>query len=247
MLFTRSGREILFSEEEIQRWISRDRELGKRIETTPEKYPIRKASYVSRNKYILPFTGTWLAGGIHHQHCVRYAWDFVVIDGSDFHLAGAGMTDDEIIALKMRRGTDEGNPRDFLCYCREIVAPAGGKIIAASEPEDFKKDNADGQGHIVIDHGNGEYGRLCHVLGRSIRVRTGDIVTQGQVLCLAGGKHGDGIGQVPHLHWDVWDHPHFLFAKGLPVRVSRAMVHNDGRQRTRHDFYIQRGMLVSNA
>lgn len=241
-----SGKNIFFSKEEVQRWISRDKELGERIKTIPEKFPIRKSSYISKNKYILPFKGIWLAGGDHPQHCVRYASDFVVIDESDFHRVKIGISEDELVALKMHHGTNERNPRDFLCYGKEIIAPASGKIIMASNPEDFKEENIDGQGHIVIDHGNGEYGRLCHILGKSIRVKTGDLVKQGQVLGLAAGKLGDGIHRVPHLHWDVWDYRHFLFAKGLPVRISKAIIYNYGHKKVRYNFYIQSGMLVSN-
>jgi len=235
---------ILIAPEEVERWISKDASLAERIEKK-EKFPIRKTSYISHNKYILPFNGIFLVGGKHLQFCTRYAWDFVVIDRADFYKVRRGMTDDEMLSLNMKRGI-KGNPEDFLCYEKEIIAQADGKIISVPEPVKFKNENTDGQGHIVIDHGHGEYSRLCHILGRTVMVKKGDEVRRGELLCLAGGKHGDGITQVSHLHWDVWDHTHFLFARGVPVKISKALVHNDGRVKKRYGFYLQRGMLVSN-
>ena len=243
--YIRPGERILISSDEVELWTKKDDSLSRRLERN-EKFPIRKSNYVTQNNYILPFHGIFISWGEHPiEHCLRYAFDFMIIDEADFIKVKSGMTEDELIKLKMRRGIN-GNPRDFFCYEKEIIAPADGEIISASDPEKFINENIDGQGEIIIDHGNEEYGRLCHILGRSVRVKKGDIVRQGQVLCLAGGKHGDGSTQVPHLHWDVWDHTHFLFAKGIPVRISKALIHNNEEIKKKYNFYIQDSMLLSN-
>lgn len=236
---------VRFSKGEIGLWRAKPPELAQRLRANREKHFIRKAGYVSRNNYILPFRGTWLVGGSHLKHCTRYAWDFLVVAPSDYGKCHSGMSEEDVLALKLRRDGNH-NPRDFLCHGLEIVAPADGVILEVPDPGWFVNDNEDGQGTVTIDHGNGEYSHLGHVLGRSIPVRKGDRVSQGQVICLAGGKHGDGTHQVPHLHWDIWDHPHFLFAKGIPMLISDAFVYKKGQFVRRRAFYLRAGMLVSN-
>lgn len=243
--YSGSGRNTRFSSEEIELWKSKDASLADRIRQVPEKYPIRIGSYKMRNGYILPFFGIWLVGGGHCAHCTRYAWDFIAVDARGFSKAKFGMSDEAMLKLKLKSSGNH-NPCSFLCYGRTVIAPAAGKIISAPEPLRFTGNNRYGQGLIVIDHGNGEYSRLCHVVGRTVLVRPGETVKQGQVLCHAGGRHGDGMRQVPHLHWDIWDHTHFLFAKGIPLRVSRMNLHNGGKSIIRKDICLGRGMLVSN-
>jgi len=236
---------VFISKSEIALWQSKPHELVQRLRTNREKYFTRKAAYLSKNNYILPFRGTWLVGGPHLKHCTRYAWDFIVVDPSDYDKCHLGITEEEILALKLRRDGNH-NPRDFLCHGLEIIAPADGVILEVPDPGRFVNDNEDGQGTIAIDHGNGEYSHLGHVLGRSITVKKGDQVSQGQAICLAGGKHGDGILQTPHLHWDIWDHPHFFFAKGIPMLISKAFIYKNGQFVRRYTFYLRAGFLVSN-
>ena len=234
-----------FRRHEVALWQAKAAELVDRLCASKEKHCFRKAAYAPKHRYILPFRGTWLTGGTHIKHCTRYAWDFAVVDSSDYGKCHPGMTETEMLALKMRRGGNH-NPRDFLCHGLEIIAPADGVILNAPDPGTFTDDKVDDQGHIAIDHGGHEYSHLNHILGRSVRVKKGDRVRQGQVICLAGGKHGDGVNQPPHLHWDLRDHPHFLFAKGLPMLISKALVYKDGQFERRYAFHLRAGMLVAN-
>ena len=73
------NKSIFFTGEEVQLWVKRDKELASRLDTIKEKYPFSKQKYKQKNDYILPFNGTWLAGGTHTWPCDRYAWDFPVI------------------------------------------------------------------------------------------------------------------------------------------------------------------------
>lgn len=240
-----SAEGIRFTKDEINLWKTKSPELADRIRKKKEKFPIRKKDYKSKNSYILPFHGVWLVCGTHLNHCTRYAWDFIVIEESDFDKCSVGMRDEEIFRLNMKKNGSH-NPRNFLCYGREIISPANGRVLYAPDPANFKSRFFDDQSHIIMDHGNGEIGRLCHILGRSVKVRKGDIVEQGQLICLAGGKHGDGVRRVPHLHWDIWDNQHFLFAKGLPVKISKARTFNKNKNELRYSFFLRKGMLVAN-
>lgn len=215
---------VCFERGEIGLWQSKAPELADRLRSVREKFPIRKDACHLPNTYILPFRGTWLIGGPHIRHCTRYACDFIVIDPSEYPKCRRRMTENQMHALKMRRDEGTRNPQDLLCHGIEIIAPADGVILSAADPNFYVDDRADDQGIVIIDHGNNEYTRLCHDLGRSIRVKRGDRISQGQVVCLAGGRHGDSVHQTPHLYWDTWDHPHFLFAKGVPMLISRARV-----------------------
>lgn len=238
--------QIAFDQGEVDLWLNKAPELADRLRSTRERFPVRKDNYKSPNTYILPFRETWLIGGPHINHCTRYACDFIVVDPVDYGKCRRKMTEKEMLALKMRRDEGIRNPQDFLCHGVEIISPADGVVYMASDPLTCTNDKLDEQGIIMIDHGHNEYTRLCHVLGRSIRVKKGDHVSQGQVVCLAGGRHGDGIHQTPHLHWDIWDHPHFLFAKGIPMLISEGLIYSAGAYHKKQSFYLRQGMLVAN-
>ena len=236
---------LYFSKDEIDLWVKKAPELANRLRTTKEKEYFRKEGFVPKSSYILPFKGPWLVGGPHLLHCTRYAWDFLVIAPEDYSKCYYGMNEEDILKLRLFRNKGKKNPKDFFCYQVDIVCPADGEVIRVKE--NFTNDDSeDYQGVITIDHGNGEISNLAHVLGRTIEVKIGDMVKQGQKLCLAGGKHGDGITQMPHLHWDIWDHPHFLFAKGIPLKISKAKVFTNGSFEERCDFFLTSGMLVKN-
>jgi hypothetical protein len=241
-----NGGSLFFEQSEVDLWRREAPELIDRLRLTREKHPLRKGVFRSPNAYILPFRRIWLAAGAHIGHCTRYAIDFVVIAPSHYGQCRRGMSESDLLALEMRLNGGLRNPQDFLCHGVEIIAPADGVILNAADADACWGDHAEDQATVIIDHGHNEYSRLCHVLGRSIRVKNGDHVRQGQLICLAGGRHGDGIYQTPHLHWDIWDHPHFLFAKGVPMRIAKAMVYANGRFAQRRAFYLHDGMLLAN-
>jgi murein DD-endopeptidase MepM/ murein hydrolase activator NlpD len=66
---------------------------------------------------------------------------------------------------------------------------------------------------VVIDHGHGEFSILLHMKPRSVRVRKGDQVKQGQEIG-AIGFSGDTF--LPHLHYQIMDGIDERTSQGLP-------------------------------
>lgn len=79
-----------------------------------------------------------------------------------------------------------------------IYAPAGGVVVMAQTLH--VRGNA-----TIIDHGHGIYTGYWHQ--SEIKVKVGDIVSQGQVIGLVGGT---GRATGPHLHWE-------MFVQGVQV------------------------------
>jgi murein DD-endopeptidase MepM/ murein hydrolase activator NlpD len=73
-----------------------------------------------------------------------------------------------------------------------IYAPAGGVIVMAATLN--VRGNA-----TIIDHGHGVFTGYWHQ--SEVKVKVGDIVTQGQVIGLVGGT---GRATGPHLHWELF-------------------------------------------
>ncbi|MDP3395572.1 MAG: M23 family metallopeptidase [Methanoregula sp.] len=113
--------------------------------------------------------------------------------------------------------------RNYLGFGKEIFAVANGTIVDASDGlADFETiysaagttlANAAGN-YVIIDLGNKKYACYAHMVNGSVRVKTGDIVKEGQVLGLMGNS---GNSDIPHLHFQVvTDIPSFLGAEGYP-------------------------------
>lgn len=159
-------------------------------------------------------------------------------------------------------------PRLSYLYEVNVVAPADGIFMTRMgntyDPQ-FEKDVArlaredlDDEMGFMVDHGNSEISQIAHVLGRTIEVRPGERVEQGQTLCKAGGRHRS----LPHLHWAVRDSWADYLACGLPIRISGCSVykssdinHTDegscskqkqGSFVPKANVFLQRGMVVEN-
>ena len=72
-----------------------------------------------------------------------------------------------------------------------------------------------GGNHVIIDIGGGRYAFYAHLKPGSIRVKTGDRVTRGQVVGLVGNS---GNSTEPHLHFHISDRNSPLGSEGLPYR-----------------------------
>lgn len=146
-------------------------------------------------------------------------------------------------------------------YEVDVVAPADGIIMTRNghtdDPQFEKKilklalENSDEEMGFMVDHGNSEISQIAHVLGRTIHVRPGEVVKQGQTLCKTGGRHG----ALPHLHWAVRDCWNDYLASGLPIKVSECCVYEpsgightemQGHFVTQTNIFLQRGMVVKN-
>ena len=121
---------------------------------------------------------------------------------------------------------------DVIGYGRDLVAPGAGVVIAArgdrpDQPvpgesnENFHVPEFRGSGdpgnHLVIDHGNGEFSLVAHLMAGSLAVREGQRVTQGQLIGRLGNS-GDSFA--PHVHHQLQDGPSWQSASGLPCRYS---------------------------
>ena len=158
----------------------------------------------------LPFEGTWnvLWGGRtwednHHASVSdqRFALDLLIWRGANT-FEGDGTRNEQ-----------------YFCWGKPVVAPAEGRVVIV---EEGVYDNAPGQvnltrlygNHVVIEHGNGEYSLLAHLMRGSIAVKQGERVRAGQLLGKAGNS---GVSTEPHLHYQLMDAPEWLRAHGMPA------------------------------
>jgi murein DD-endopeptidase MepM/ murein hydrolase activator NlpD len=138
----------------------------------------------------------------------RYALDFVKADA----------------AYRRHRGRGT-HPGDYHCYGEEIVAAADGHVVATEARVgtsplvgwgicDFTARSFLGN-HVLVDHGNGEFGLYAHLVPGSVTVRPGQSVRQGQTLGRCGHT---GHSSEPHLHFHLQDSADLFRGMGLPVR-----------------------------
>jgi len=186
--------------------------------------------YRQQVRYSLPFRapveGDWYVfnGGIdegtsHSWDVVaqRYAYDFVVV------------ADDAL--RRWREGTGGRDLGDYLCHGEPILAPADGVVAAvgdgirdAPRPGTGWLDPLAGHiagNHITIEHAEGEYSFLAHLIPGSITVGVGERVSRGQQIGRCGNS---GNSSEPHLHFQVQDRADFFEAAGLPVAFDGVSV-----------------------
>ena len=84
--------------------------------------------------------------------------------------------------LPVLSGPTTGNEVAYVCWGREILAPAAGKVVEARArhprnnpapdkyiPELLAKEPASPGNYVIIDHGNGEFSTLCHMQHESLK------------------------------------------------------------------------------
>ncbi len=204
---------------------------------------LRVADYACRNEYAMPLEGLWLmkampAAGVMDHHRFAAASEF----GVDFLKLGPG---GELYA------NDGSRAGDYFAYGERVLAAAGGVVVAAEgdlvqEWSRFNQNEGEtvpefqqrqfkqlleametGLGawaagnHIIIEHPGNEYSAYLHLKEHSLRVKAGDVVTQGQHIADAGNT-GDSFGA--HLHFQVMDRPDLARGRGLPFVFSKAEV-----------------------
>jgi Peptidase family M23 len=138
-------------------------------------------------------------------------------------------------------------PGDYPAFGQPVLAPAGGVVVRAHDRERDHWSRTSvpallyllpeaglrellGPGrilgnHVVIDLG-GVYALLAHLRRQSTRVTVGQRVAAGEQVAECGNS---GNSTEPHLHFQLMDHRHAVFAAGLPVRFDRFEV--DGAER----------------
>ncbi len=137
----------------------------------------------------------------------RYAQDWVYLDTVTGQAASGNAT----------------FARNYYGWGKEILAVANGTVVDASDglPDAEKIYSPLGTtiataagNYVILDLGNKKYACYAHMINGSVRVKTGDIVKEGQVIGLMGNS---GNSDIPHLHFQVvTDIPSFLGAEGYP-------------------------------
>lgn len=196
------------------------------------------ATYTQRIDLIFPFRGAGIVtqgGAANAGHRNR---------SGQFAIDAMGMSANYAVQVSERF---EQNT-DLVGYGRDLVAPAAGTIVSArgdrpDQPvpgesnEDYHLPEFRGAGdpgnHVVIDHGNGEFTLVAHLMAGSLSVAAGDHVAQGERLGRLGNS-GDSFA--PHVHVQLMDGPRWEYANALPCRFSNV----SSQSLTRGEFFLAR-------
>jgi hypothetical protein len=191
------------------------------------KFPVMLEDYKQKNKYSFPLKGNVLIANMATNYChhrvtnsQEFGFDAICLDGK----------------LAMNKKEPPMKLGDYFSFRKDIHAAADGIVVkvadkfpdSISEPsraKDLKANmlalvpkigfaNAIGGNHIIIDHGNGEFGFYAHLSEGTIVISPGDAVKKGQVI--AGlGNTGNSTGA--HLHFQIFDSPDLVNGNGLPA------------------------------
>jgi murein DD-endopeptidase MepM/ murein hydrolase activator NlpD len=155
--------------------------------------------------YRLPVNGRWLVLRTHYGNTrdQAYAVDIVLPTPEGKAASGSG-----------KQNTD------YPSYGQPILADAQGVVVIAV---DGVPDNAPGVvnaydqhgNYVVIDHQNGEFSLMAHLIPSTLRVHPGQVVTAGTELGRCGNS---GHTTMPHLHWQVMTSAHATQARGVQQR-----------------------------
>lgn len=177
------------------------------------KYPSSYDHYKSKVAFRLPvdsaLTVAWGGGSeeenyhvVHPNQC--WAYDMMVVKNGASH-------------------SGEGNKlEDYYAYGLPILSPAAGKIVYALDSfPDMSIGEMGGGGinhaegnHIIIEVAPKEFLVLCHLKPKSIVVKKGDIVAQGQHLALLGNS---GNTSEPHIHIHLQSSTDDFLSEGIPL------------------------------
>lgn len=164
-------------------------------------------------RFQLPFRGRWTCTqGIDGEHTHQGPWRH----GLDFQVMG----DDGVLY--------SGSPTELASYHGfrlPVLATAAGVVVKV---EDDVPDNPIGGmdvvrnwGNVVVlQHGPGLYSLVAHLARRSVKVKEGQQVAQGEVLGLCGNS---GRSPTPHIHFHLQVAPH-LGAATLPVAFGDVVI-----------------------
>ncbi len=189
--------------------------MGVSARPASKEAPTTYGTHKIRTHLRLPFEGQYyvLWGGRswqNNRHSAvpdqRYALDLLQLSRSGKTFEGNGSRNDQFIAW--------GKP----------VLAAGEGVVAVAE--DVVLDNEPGKprgigllygNHVVIDHGNGEFSLVAHLMHGSLQVKPGDRVSSGQVLARTGNS---GMSSEPHIHFQLMDKADWRLANGFPAEFQ---------------------------
>ncbi len=195
--------------------------------------------YACRGEYRFPIEGACVVGNVPFGHSHRFAnGQEFAIDILDIRRNDDGsFSTSRVPSPMVIMGSDKA--ADYYIYGREVRAIAAGTVLDVSDryPDEFASnpqepftkrnervkqylvekgmsvESIPSGNYVLIDHGNGEYARYCH-LRAEIPVKAGDQVKQGDVIGFVGNS---GQSMEPHLHLELLDSPDAGTANGLPI------------------------------
>ena len=177
---------------------------------------------MSKNKYRLPFLGTWYIeyGGTTKEN--SHSWD---IPGQRYAY------DFEIRKNNLPYHDDQTKYENYYSYLENIYAPADGWVVDLvnkyhnthiTEDRKIVNDCEDPRGnYIILKHKHGEYSTICHIEKDTFEVQLGEVVKEGQLL----GKVGNsGNTQGPHIHFQIQLGMDTDYDKGIPITFKNAYI-----------------------
>ncbi|MGZ4963169.1 MAG: DUF3887 domain-containing protein [Limisphaerales bacterium] len=185
----------------------------------------------------LPFKGKWLVfwggdtGKLNHHHDVpaqKFAFDILGVDEKGETHHGDGRKNE-----------------DYVCFGREILAPADGVVVEAI---DGVRDNTPGALNpyclvgncVVIQHSTNEFSVLAHFQSGTVAVKAGDHVKRGQLL----GKCGNsGNSSEPHLHYHLQHSAIFQDAVGIKCHFDKVAL--AGAPETKTNYSPIKGDIIN--
>ncbi|HNY13205.1 MAG TPA: M23 family metallopeptidase [Candidatus Wallbacteria bacterium] len=216
-------------------------------------FPVTIEEYKQKNKYSFPLKGNVLIANMSTNYCHHR-----ITNSQEFGFDALVLN--EKLAINKKEPPEKLT--DSYSFGQNILAAADGVVVTVadkfpdmlSEPAEMKNlktnmlalipkigfNNAVGGNHLIIDHGNGEYGFYAHMREGSIRVSVGDTVKKGQVIGLLGST-GNSTG--PHLHFPIFDMPALVNGNGLPVSFENIAADQLGAYRKEYNTLGNSDML----
>jgi hypothetical protein len=185
--------------------------MGVSARTASKEAPTTYGTHKVKTRLRLPFDGSWyvLWGGRswqNNRHSAvpdqRYALDLLQLSRAGKTFEGNGSRNDQ-----------------YLAWGQPVLAAGEGTVAVAA---DVILDNEPGitrgvgllyGNHVVIDHGNGEFSLVGHLMHESLQVKVGDHVKAGQLLARTGNS---GMSSEPHIHFQLMDKADWKTANGFP-------------------------------
>lgn len=185
--------------------------MGLSARPSAKAAPTTYGTHRAKTALRLPFEGAWyvLWGGRswqNNRHSAvpdqRYALDLLQLTRSGRTYEGQGTRNEQ-----------------YAAWGKAVLAAGAGTVVVA---EDVVLDNEPGKprgfgllygNHVVIDHGNGEFSLVAHLMHGSLKVKRGDRVASGQVLARTGNS---GMSSEPHIHYQLMDKADWRVANGFP-------------------------------
>lgn len=198
----------------------------------PENLPVLKRNIT---KMILPFNEEWFVfwGGksVEQNYHVAYenqkgAFDLVIVKNGKSYLGDSKLNE------------------SYFVFGKEIIAPCNAKVIKVIKgvndniPGELNPKQLTGN-TVVLETANKEYILFAHFKEKSIVVKEGQEVKQGDLLGLCGNS---GNSSEPHLHLSLQNVADMNIATGVQLFFEKIKVNGDVKK----DYLPVKGEKIKN-